>query len=119
MGAGGRRCGARAERIETEPDVERGRCDAPLFDQRDKRERQVLGLRAQIELDRDAGIEQHTIEHACDRVRHQPIAMGADRTDADQHEPVGAVLEILQRLRVGGGRIGVVNTRHHLPASRA
>jgi hypothetical protein len=78
--------------------------------------RDVLGVAGQLQLDRHR-IEPDAIENACDPVRRRVDAKtrGADRARADQHEAAGAVFEILQRLAIGFLRIGMIDSRHHLP----
>ena len=99
LAAGDRR---RADRIEAEADVGRGGRDAAPFDQRGDDGAGILGLRAEIEVERDAGIEMDAVEHARERrprSRGEPVAVGADRAGEDEREPGRAVLEIVQRLR--------------------
>ena len=58
--------------------------------------------RTGIELDRDAGIEMHAVEHSreCLLGGGEPVAVRADRAGEDEHEPGRAVFEIVQRLGV-------------------
>ena len=80
--------------------------------------RQLRGMRAEFECDRDAGIEMDAGERAFDRVRpgRKPVAMRADRAGRDQHQPVGAVVELVQHFGVAGVRVGMVDALHDLPA---
>ena len=109
--------GRGADRIEAEADVGRRRVDAAMFDQGGDQRAGVLRLRAQIEIERDAGIEMHVREHARDRRfrRVEPVAIGADRTGEHQRKPGRAVLQIVQRLGVGGCRIGMIDALHDRP----
>ena len=52
-------------------------------------------------------------------MRRKPIAMGADRAGEDEREAVGAILELVQRLRVRGGRVGMVDALHERLPGRA
>ena len=75
-------------------------------------------IRAEFERDRDAGVEMHAGERPFDRIRRRrnPIAMRADRAGRDQHQAVGAIVELVQNFRVAGVRVGMVDALHHLPA---
>ncbi len=77
----------------------------------------ILGLRAEIEVERDAGVEMHAVERARDRRLGgvETVAVGADRAGEHEREPGRAVLEIVQRLRIGGRRIGMVDALHDRP----
>ena len=77
-----------------------------------------VDMRAEFERDRDAGIEMDAGERAFDRVRARckAVAMRADRAGRDQHQPVGAVVELVQRFGVAGVRVGMVDALHDLPA---
>jgi hypothetical protein len=50
------------DRVEAEADVGRGGCNAATLDERGKPGRRVLGLRAQIQVERDAGVEMDAVE---------------------------------------------------------
>src|SRR4029453_13112989 len=70
------------------------------------------------EVNGNAGIELYLFEDTRQRVRGgiETIAIGADRTGHDQHQTGGAVLQVLQCLRVGGHRVRMVNTLHKRPS---
>ena len=73
--------------------------------------------RAEIEVDGDAGVEIDAVEHAGQRCRRRvkAKAVGADRTGEDQNQAGRAVFQIVERLRVGGRRIGMIDALHHRP----
>ena len=74
-------------------------------------------LRPDLQFDRNAGIEEHAVENPRHRFgrRLQSIAMGAIGAGKYQRKPGGAVLEIVQRLRVGLRGIGMIDPLHDLP----
>jgi hypothetical protein len=80
----------------------------------------VLGRFGCLQLDGD-GVEVHAFERAGDRlgVARQAIAIGADGACEDEGQPRRTVLQFVQRLGVGHGRIGMVDPRLHLPGARA
>src|SRR5262249_29177094 len=47
----------------------------------------------------------------------EPITVGTDRAGEYQRQSLGAVFEILQYLRVGGGGIGMIDPLQHGPGS--
>ena len=76
--------------------------------------------RAEVEVERDAGVELDVLERARERFRRgsQAIAIGVERTGKDQRQAGRAIFEILKCLRVGGGRIGMVDPLKNLPRPR-
>ena len=52
-------------------------------------------------------------------VARQAVAIGADGAREDQRQPGRAVLQFVQRLGVGGGRIGMIDARLHRPGAAA
>ena len=105
------------ERVEPEADVAGGGIDAFALD--------VFGdvngghprLRADLKLDADAGVEIDAVENLRDRLRRriEPETMGAIGAGEHQCQPGRAVLQIVQRLRVGRFRIGMIDPLHDLP----
>src|SRR5262245_25211536 len=75
------------------------------------------GRRNQIEVNRNAGVEFYLVEDTRQCVRRgiETIAIGADRTGHDQHQPGGTVLQVLQCLRVRGRRVRMVDTLYQRP----
>ena len=106
-----------ADRIEAETDVGGGGREAAALHQAASQSAASRVVRAEIEIERDAGIEVNAVERARDRLirRGEPVAVGADRAGEDQREPGRAVLEIVQRLRIGRRRIGMVDALHDRP----
>ena len=74
-------------------------------------------LRAGVQFDRDAGIDENALEHLFDRFRRGFEAEAARAIGAfeDQRQAGGAVFEVVQRLRVGLGGVGMVDALHDLP----
>ena len=68
-------------------------------------------------LDRDAGIDEDAVQNLLDRFRRrlEPKAMGAIGAGEYQRQAVGAVFQIVQRLRVGGSRVRMIDPLHDLP----
>jgi hypothetical protein len=77
----------------------------------------VARRRAEVEVDDDAGIELDAVEHARQRCRRriETITIGGNRAGHDQSQPVRTVLQILQGLRVGSGRVGMIDPLHQRP----
>ena len=105
------------ERVETEADIAGGGIDAFALD--------VFGdvngghsrLRTDLKLDADAGVEIDAVENLRDRLRRriQPKPVGAIGAGEHERQPRRAVLQIVQRLRVGRLRIGMIDPLHDLP----
>ena len=72
-----------------------------------------------VEVDDDAGVEIDAVEHALQRFERavEAVAIGVDRALADERQPGRAVFQIVQRLLVGGGRIGMIDALHALPTA--
>ena len=106
-----------AVRIEPEAQVDGSRRDAMLAHQGRNRSRGIPGLRSEIELDRNTGVPMHVLEPARDRRfrRRDAKPVRADRTGKNHAQPGRAILEILARLLVGGGWIGVIDALQDLP----
>ncbi len=77
----------------------------------------VACRRAEVEIDGDAGVERDAVEQTrqCFRRGIEAIAIGVERTGEHQRQPGGAVLKVLQRLRVGDFRIGMIDPLHQRP----
>ena len=77
----------------------------------------ILGLRTEVEFERDAGIEMDAVEHpGDDRFSGvDAVATGSDGAREHQRQSGRAVLQILQRLRVRRNRIGMVDALQDLP----
>ena len=108
---------AGAERIEAEADIAGCGRDALALDIFGEVDRGHARLRADLKFDGDPGIDENAVEHLFDRFRRrlQSKAMGAVGAGKHQRQPGGAVFEIVQRLRVGGCRIGMIDPLHDLP----
>ena len=74
-------------------------------------------LRADLKLDRDAGIDEDAVQNLLDRFRRgiEPKTMGAVGAGKYQGQPVGAVFEVVQRLRIGVRGIRMIDPLHDLP----
>ena len=109
--------GKAADRIDAGAQVDRGRRNFPAFHQRGEMLHGGARRRAEIEVDGDAGVELDAVEHARQRRRRriQAIAIGVERAGEHQRQPGRAILQVLQRLRVGGRRIGMVDPLHQGP----
>ena len=72
----------------------------------------------EIEIDRHGG-EIDAVERALSvsRRRIEAESVRAHRAGEHQHQAGGAVLQIVERLRIGGRRIGMIDTLHDGPAS--
>ena len=81
------------------------------FHQRREMLHGVARRRAQVEVDGDAGIELDAVEHARERLRRsvEPVAVGVERAGEHQRQAGGAVFQVVQRLCVGGRRIGMID----------
>ena len=79
----------------------------------------VARLRADLELNADAGVEVHAVECAFQRFlgRRQAIAPRAVGSGEDERQTGGAVPEIMQRLRVSARCIGMIHPLHELPGA--
>ncbi len=110
------RCSRGPDRVEPEAHLCCARRDRTAIDQGNDRTRGGLALCTRIDVERDAGIEIDVGERARDRgVVGETVAIGADRAREHQRQAVGAVLKIIQGLRIGGGRIGVIDALHDRP----
>ncbi len=106
-----------ADRIEADAHIDRRRRDAAAFHQRGEVADDVAGLRADVEIDGDAGIEIDAVEHAGERFGRaaDAIAVGVERSGADERQPGRAVFEIVQRQRIGRRGIGMIDALHDRP----
>ena len=112
----------RAQRIEAEADVDGGRRQALPFDQSAPVSRAARGHAGLISIAIAIPASRWTpASVAFDGVRQsrQPVAMRADRAGGHQHQPVGAVVELVQDLGVASIGIRMVDALHHLPARPA
>ena len=74
-------------------------------------------LRADLKLDADPGVEINTVENLRDRLRRriEPKTMGAIGAGEHECQPGRAVLQVVQRLRVGRFCVRVIDPLHDLP----
>ena len=105
------------ERIQPEADVAGGGIDAFALDVFGDVNGRHSRLRADLKLDADAGIEINAVENLRDRLcrRIEPKTVGAIGAGEHERQPCRAVLQIVQRLRVGRLRIGMIDPLHDLP----
>ena len=91
------RHGRGADRIEAETDIGRRRRDPSLLRQGSEQLPGVLGRRAEIEIERDAGVEMDAVERARNSLSgcRKTIAVAADRPGKDEGEAGRAILEIV------------------------
>ena len=112
--------GKAADRIEAEAEIDRCRRDAAAFDQRGEIADHVPRRGLRVEVERDAGIEIDAVEHARERCRRgsrpKPLAPTEPAKTSDR--PVAPFSQIVQRLRVGGRRIGMIDALHDRPGAR-
>ena len=101
-----------ADRIETETDIDRSRRDAAASHQSCEIGPDAPRRRADIQVKRNAGRQVDAVEHAREhRCRwFEPKTVGTDGVGKNQNESGGAVFKIGQRLRIGRGRIGMIDT---------
>ena len=73
--------------------------------------RRIRVVRAEIEIEPDAGIEVNACERARDRLisRGEPVAVGADRAGEDEGEAGRTVFEIVQGLGIRRRWVGMVH----------
>src|SRR5262245_18176264 len=74
-------------------------------------------MRTEVDVERNAGIEVNAPERARNRrfARRKTVAVSADRSSEDHGEAGRAVFEVVQRLGIGGGRIGMIDALHERP----
>ena len=108
---------AGSERIEPEADVAGRGVEALALDVFGEVNGGHPRLRADLKLDADAGVEIDAVEDLRDRLRRriQPETVGAIGAGEHQRQPGRAVLQIVQRLRVGGLCVGMIDPLHDLP----
>ena len=113
-GAGGREA---ADRVDACAHVDRGGRKLLIFHQRDEMPDRIARRRAEVEVDGDAGVERDAVEHPreCRGRGVEAESVGADRAGEHQRQAARAVLEVLQRLAIGGRRIGMVDPLHQGP----
>ena len=106
-----------AKRVVTETDLRLAGGNTALFENGGEMLSRILVLRAQVQLERDAGFGMDAIEGARDRLARtiQSVAIGADGAGENEIETGGAIFEIAQRLLIGGTRVGMVDTLDYLP----
>ena len=106
-----------SERVETEADIAGGGVDAFALDIFGEVNGGHPRLRTDLKLDADAGVEIDAVENLCYgfRRRIQSITMRAGGAGEHQCQPCRAVLQIVQRLRVGRFRIRMIDPLHDLP----
>ena len=121
-----RRCcgasrGKGGQRLIVEADIDLGGVESVGFDDICKVEAGIAATEHRIDRDRDPGVEKDAIEHPRQCF---PGSIGntepprARSTRKFQFQACGAVLQIVQRLRVGGGSVGMVDPLHDLPGLR-
>ena len=80
----------------------------------------LYGLGAEIEFDAQRPVEPHALECAVQRRRiefAEAEAIGPARPGENDLQPVGAVGEIVERLLVRRGRVGMVEARKRAPGA--
>ena len=111
-----------AERIEAEADVGGLDARAAARDERGDALRLSLGVRAEVQLERDAFVEPHALEGAMQRSRvrlRQAKAIGARGAGEHDLKTVGAVGEVVERLRVGVAGLGMIDAGEDAPRAGA
>ena len=108
--------GKAADRIDAGAQIDLCRRDAAAFDQRGEIADHVPRRRRKIEIDRHGG-EIDAVERALKRRRRRIEAesVGAHRAGEHQHQAGRAVLQIVERLRIGGRRVGMIDALHDGP----
>ena len=111
----------RAERVVAEADVDRAGRMAAALHQRGDMVGGVLGRLGGLQFDGDRRRDERLRARARRdwRVARQAIAIGADRAGEDERQPGRAVLQFVQRLGIGHGRIGMIDPRMHRPGAAA
>ena len=106
-----------ADRIETEADVDSRRRRAVRRNRCGHRGGDVFRLAVGLDIDRDPGVEMDVAQERCDRRRAgvEAEAESADRSREYERKSARAVLEVDERLGVGGSGVGVLDARQHLP----
>ena len=80
--------------------------------------RRELAVVGQVDLDRHFGVEHDARQKRVERrIAGEAATVGADAAGENDLQPVRAIAEIVERLRVGGGRIGLVDTLEDGPAA--
>src|SRR5262249_50180717 len=104
-------------RVEAEADIGGGGSDAAALDQRREPASRVLHVRTEVEVERNAGVEVNALERTRDRrfARWKTVAIGADLSGEDHGEAGRTVFEVVQRLGIGRGRIGMIDALHERP----
>jgi hypothetical protein len=105
------------DRVEAETDVGGGGSDAAALDQRRERASRLLHVRTEVEVERNAGVEVNALQRTRDRrlARCETVAVRASRSGEDHGEAGRTVFEVVQRLRIGRGRIGMIGALHDRP----
>ena len=113
--------GQAADRIEAEAETDILEARARPRDEPGKGSRLRLGLRPEVEFEARAFVETDPVECAMQRGGipfAQAIAVRSGGAGEDDLQPVRAVPEILERLRVRVPGLGVIHARQHGPGSR-
>ena len=107
----------RAKRIEAEADGHGLRRDRARLDQRGEQARRIFRLKAEVEIEGDAGIEIDFVERRADRgaVGGKRIAVIADGAFEHERDAVRAIVQIVEDLRVGGLGVGKIDPLHDAP----
>ena len=109
-----------AKRIVAETDLRLVRSNAALLKYGGKILSGILVLCTEIELERDPGVEIDAAKGSGDRFfcTGEAVAVATVASRKDKAQSGCAVLEIQQRLPVGGLGIGMVDTLDDLPGNR-
>ena len=107
-----------AQRLIIEPYVDLGRLEAAGLDEAGEVHAGIFASEHRIERDGDPGVEKDAIEDTRQcflRRIGDPKTARARAAGKFKLQTVGAVFEIVQRLRVGGSRIRMIDALHDLP----
>lgn len=110
-----------ANRVKAEPQIDCVGVDAACLDKRSNVADHAARSRTQIEIEDDTAVEIDSIEGSRHRGSGavEPETVGAHRLGEYEHQAACAVFQILARLSVGGGRVGVVDTLQECPRCAA
>ena len=106
------------QRLIIEAYIDFGRVEAAGFDETGDDHAGVLASKHGIESDGDPGIEKDTVKDPCQcfpACIGDPKTAGAWAAGKFKLQTAGAVFEVVQRLRVGGSRVRMIDPLHDLP----
>ncbi len=109
-----------ADGIEAEDEIERRRIGAAALDEAGEAGRLTLGFGAEIEFETERAVETHAFEGAVQGRRiafAEAEAVGAAGSGEHDLQPVGAVGEVVERLFVRRGRVGMVEAGERAPGA--